>query len=149
MGQQSEPDVDVLAPVDFVVVEFPDGVPTAGGFEQLLGLVDGNVIRILDVEFIAKDGAGARVLPPSEVPDTDGLDLTVWDGASSGLLDADDLDLIAAEMTDGGIAVVVVFENVWVLGLIEGWSAAGARLIFDGAVPAGDLLDALDATESS
>lgn len=145
--QQTVVEDDVLAPIDYIVVEFPDGIPTAGGFDQLLDLVDRNVIRVLDVEFIVKDAASARPVSPAELPEGDGVDLGEWAGASSGLLDGDDLAAIGAEMGDGALAVVVVFENVWVLDLVEKWSAGGARLIFDGAVPAGDLLDALDATE--
>jgi hypothetical protein len=146
---QPEQHSDPLAPIDYIVVEFPDGIPTAGGFDQLLDLVDRHVIRILDVEFIMKNGSSARVVSPTELPTGDGVDLITWQGASSGLLDAEDLAAIGAEMADGAVAVVVVFENVWVLGLVERWSATGARLIFDGAVPPGDLLDALDATELS
>jgi len=147
--QQTGSHSDVLAPVDYIVVEFPDGIPTAGGFDQLIDLVDRDVIRILDVEFIVKDGASVRAVSTEELSGRGEVDLTAWDGASSGLLDDEDLAAIGEEMGDGGLAVVVVFENVWVLGLVDTWSAAGARLIFDGAVPAGDLLDALDATEQS
>ena len=45
---------DLLAPVDVIVVEFPDGLVTAEGFDRLLDLVDRNVIRILDVEFVSR-----------------------------------------------------------------------------------------------
>ena len=140
---------DVLAPVDFIVVEFPDGVPTAGGFEQLLDLVDRNVIRVLDLEFIRKDGTGVRTVAVSDLAEHPGVELAAWQGASSGLLDLDDLATIGAEIGDNSVAVVVVFENVWVLGLVDGWSRSGARLVFDGAVPTADLLSALDAAETN
>ena len=140
---------DVLAPVDFIVVEFPDGVPTAGGFARLLDLVDRGVIRVLDLEFIRKDGAGVRTVAVSDLAEHPGVDLSAWDGASSGLLDLDDLATIGAEIGDDSLAVVVVFENVWVLGLVDGWSRSGARLVFDGAVPTADLLSALDAAETN
>ena len=138
---------DVLAPVDFIVVEFPDGVPTAGGFEQLLDLVDRNVIRVLDLEFIRKDGTGVRTIAVSDLAEHPGVDLTSWQGASSGLLDLDDLATIGAEIGHDSVAVVVVFENIWVLDIVDGWSRSGARLVFDGAVPTADLLSALDAAE--
>jgi hypothetical protein len=138
-----------LAPIDFIVVEFPDGVPTAGGFEQLLDLVDRNVIRILDVEFVQKDGVGVRSVAVTDLPSQPGVDLSEWEGASSGLLDIDDLATIGAEISDGSVAVVVVFENVWVLGLVDSWSKSGARMVFDGAIPAGDLLDTLDGLEAN
>lgn len=138
---------DVLAPVDVVVVEFADGVATADGFDRLLDLVERNVIRVLDVEFVAKDAEGARVIDASDLPTGSGVDPDLWGGASSGLLDADDLAVIDAEIAEGSVAVVVVFENLWVLDLVAGWS--GARLVLDGAVPAGELVEALDATEPS
>lgn len=140
-------DSDLLAPVDFLVVEFPDGIPTRGGFDELLDLADRNVIQVLDLEFLAKDHAGVRVVEAADLPDVEGMDLTVWGGASSGLLDADDLAAVGAEMDPGSLAVVVVFENVWVLSLVDRWAGSGARLILDGAVPVGALLDALDAVD--
>ena len=136
---------DLLAPVDAVVVEFADGVVTADGFDRLLDLVDRNVIRILDVEFISKGPDGAQVVGVSELPARPELDLSAWNGSSSGLLDADDIALVGDEIAQGSIAVVVVFENVWVLDLVANWP--GARVVLDSGVATDDLLDALDATE--
>jgi hypothetical protein len=140
---------DLLAPVDFIVVEFPDGVPTAAGFDRLLDLVDRNVIQVLDVEFIAKDDTGVRVVPVSELPAGSAEDLSEWIGSSSGLLEAEDIATIGEQIGHGSVAVAVVFENVWVLDVVAGWSQSGARLVLDGAVQVDDLLHALDATESN
>lgn len=137
---------DVLGPVDFVVVEFPDGTPSAGGFDQLLDLADRGVISVLDVEFLRHEPDGVRTIPVSELDA--GFDLGVWDGASSGLLDAEDLASIGEEMTPGAVAVVVIFENLWVLGLASAWAEGGGRLILDGGLPVDDLVAALDAAES-
>jgi len=54
---QPVPD-DVLAPVDFLAMEFPGGQLTAPGFERLLSLSDQGVVDILDMEFITKDTDG-------------------------------------------------------------------------------------------
>lgn len=139
---------DVLAPVDFIVVEFPDGIVTAGGFAQLLDLADRQVIRILDVEFVIKDADGVRTADLTDLARSPEVDAGLWHAASSGLLDDDDVAAIGAAMAEGGVAVAVVFENSWVFGLVEKWSDSGARLLFDGAVPVADLLDALDASET-
>lgn len=138
---------DLLAPVDAVVVEFADGVVTADGFDRLLDLVDRNVIRILDVEFISKGPDGAQVVSVSELPARPELDLSAWNGSSSGLLDADDIALVGDEIAEGSIAVVVVFENVWVLDLVANWP--GARVVLDSGVGTDDLLDALDALDAT
>ena len=71
-----------------------------------------------------------------------------WAGASSGLLDDSDVDQISASMQPGSVAVVAIYENRWVLGLVDAWRRDGARLIANGGIPAGDLVAALDATDS-
>lgn len=137
---------DQLGPLDFLAVEFVDGQPTAAGFDILLDLAERDVIRVLDVEFVAKDPDGnATVIAPSNA--AHGVDLSAWEGASSGLLDEDDIAQLAADMTPGGIALFVLFENRWVTGLIDAWRTGGARVIAEGGIPATDLLDALDTAE--
>jgi hypothetical protein len=82
----------------------PDGQLSAPGFDRLLELVDRGVIRILDIEFVAKDAAGARVVTVADLPAGPDLDLSAWVGSSSGLLDADDIALVGDEIaaeTDG------------------------------------------------
>lgn len=140
---------DVLAPIDFIVVEFPDGAPSTGGFEKLRDLVDRNVIRILDVEFVQKDGTGVRSVSVSELPAQPGVDLREWAHASSGLLDLEDFATIGAEIGENSLAMVVVFENVWVLDLVDSWSKSRARLVLDGAISADDLLEILDAEDTN
>jgi len=143
-------DGDELAPVDFLAIEFPGGQLTAGGFEQLLSLVDRGVVDILDMEFIAKDADGkSKKVDVWEFAAPEGVDLSAWAGASSGLLDDSDVGEISAAMQPGSVAVVVIYENRWVLGLVDAWRREGARLIADGGLSAAELVAALDAAESS
>lgn len=150
MTEASQPSTsDPLGPVDFIVVEFPDGLVTSTGFNELLELSQRGVIKVLDLEFVICDADGARLATPSELDPAPQIDIDIWQGASSGLLDADDVAMIGAELSIGAVAVVVVYENRWVLGLVERWSATGARLLLDGGVPTADLVDALDTTETA
>ena len=147
---ESAPDDDELGPIDFLAVEFPGARITSAGFEQLLALADGGVIGILDMEFVARDGDGnARKVGPAELTNPGGTDLSAWAGASSGLLDESDVGEISAVMQPGSVAVVVIYENRWVLGLVDAWRRDGARLIADGGLSADDIVAALDATEPS
>jgi len=43
-------------------------------------------------------------------------------------------------MQPGSVAVVVIYENRWVLGLVDSWRRDGARLIAEGGVSAADIL---------
>ena len=151
MSAPTEPDpTDELGPIDFLAIEFPDGHLGAPGFEQLMSLADRGVINILDLEFIAKDSAGhAGKVDVGELSNPDAVDLSAWKGASSGLLDRTDVDEIAAAIQPGSVAVVIVYENRWVLSLVSTWRRDGARFIADGGISASDVVTALDATEPS
>ena len=48
-------------------------------------------------------------------------------------------------MQPGSVAVVVIYENRWVLGLADAWRRDGARLIAEGGLSADDIIAALDA----
>jgi len=151
-AQQPGPDDDELGPIDFLAIEFPGARMTAPGFERLLSLADQGVIGILDLEFIVKDAGGrARKADAGELEPggPDAVDLSAWAGASSGLLDDTDVNEIAAAIRPGSAAAVIVYENRWVLGLLDDWRRDGARLIADGGISASDVVAALDATEPS
>lgn len=51
-------------------------------------------------------------------------------------------------MQPGSVAVLVIYENRWVLGPVDAWRHDGAKLIANGGIPASDLVAALDATDS-
>ena len=141
---------DQLAPVDFLAIEFPGARLTSSGFEQLLSLVDQGVVDILDMEFITKGADGtSRKIDVWDFAVPEGVDLGTWAGASSGLLDDSDVAEISAAMQPGSVAVVVIYENRWVLGIVDAWRRDGARLIAEGGLSAADIVAALDATEPS
>ena len=140
---------DTLGPVDLLVIGFPDGTPHAGGFNHLIKLVDAGTVRVLDFEFVRRDPAGVHVVELSDLPMIDGFDTDLWAGASSHLLGSDDLDALAEDLDDGELALVLLIEQQWLVGLIRDWTADGARVIAEGGVSPQDLIDALDAVEMS
>lgn len=95
---QSSSDEDRLGPVDFLAIEFPGGRLTSPGFEQLLTLADQGVVDILDMEFITKDPAGtSKKIDVWDFAVPEGVDLSAWAGASSGLLDGSDVAEISRD----------------------------------------------------
>ena len=139
---------DVLDPVDYVAIEFPDGDITAEGFIQLRELVDHGAVQVLDLEFVTRrpDGTVAKVAV-GELVNPEHVDVEKWGGLSSGILDASDVDEIGSAIQPGSVAMVVVYENRWLESLTSAWRRRGARLISDGGIPAEDLVAALEATE--
>lgn len=138
-----------LGPIEYVAVEFPGGAIGADGFRELLDLVERRVIRVLDLEFVAlgADGGVASV-EPTTLGTVDGLDMAVFGGASSGILDASDLAMLGSDLTPGSIAAVLVYEELSMLQVLASWEGAGGKLLAEGPVDAADLISALDATES-
>ncbi|MGV9574911.1 DUF6325 family protein, partial [Streptomyces nigra] len=79
-------DIADMGPVDYLIVEFPGSRMTGEGLPLLVDLVDRGIIRVLDLAFVRKGTDGSvEALELRNIGDE--VDLTVFEGASSGLLD--------------------------------------------------------------
>src|SRR3954447_10847613 len=109
MADESNP----LGPISYLVVEFPGNKMTGEGFPILLDLVDRGIIRIIDLGFFVKaeDGSVAG-LNIAEI-DTGEYDLTVFEGASSGLISDEDVNEASAIVEPGSSIGILVYENLW------------------------------------
>jgi hypothetical protein len=72
------------------------------------------------------------------------LNAELWDGASSGLLDAADIDALAAAIAPRSLAAIVVYENVWAGPLLDALDRSHATIVGTGRISVDDLLAALD-----
>jgi hypothetical protein len=95
---------------------------TGEGLPLLVDLVDRGIIRILD--------------------------LAVFEGASSGLIDQEDLDEAGGVLQPGSSAGLLVYENRWAAPFAKALRRGGGQLVASGRIPVQALLAALDATES-
>jgi hypothetical protein len=139
---------DVLGPIDYLAVEFPGGHVTGEGFQLLMDLVHRGIIRVLDLEFVAKSADGAvRKVALGAVEHTGDVDVTIWQGAASGLLDPSDVDNVASGIEPGSLAGILVYENVWAAPLIAAIERSSAHIVGEGRIAADDLVAALDSTE--
>jgi hypothetical protein len=82
--------------------------------------------------------------------DGDGvLDLAVFEGASSGLLDSSDLDEAGSVLEPGSSAGVLVYENVWAAPFATAIRRSGGQLVASGRIPVQAILAALDAADAA
>ena len=138
-------------PIDVVVIGFPAGAPMTGdAIPILLDLVDRGIVRVLDALFVRKqaDGTFAGFNLSDLDADTAG-DLTVFAGATSGLLDDDDVAAAASEIEPGSAALMIVYENTWAAHFIAAVRRNGGELIGRQRVVVQQLIDALDAAEAA
>jgi hypothetical protein len=137
----------ILGPVDYLAVEWPGRHVTGEGFRLLMDLVDREIVRVLDLLFIAKDADGnVSKVDVADVEHSEALDERLW-GLASGLLDQSDIDEVAAAIEPGSLAGILVYENVWAVPMWTAIDRSSARLIGAGRVVADDLIAALDAPD--
>jgi Family of unknown function (DUF6325) len=138
-----------VGPIDYLVVEFPGAKLQGEAFAALLDLVEAGTIRILDlaVAIVGENGEFSAV----EITDLDGdgtLDLAVFEGVSSGLLDDDDLAASAALVGPGNGIAMLVYENTWAGPFVSALRHIGADVVASGRIPADEVIAALDALEA-
>ena len=140
--------VEEMGPVDYVLVEWSGRQPNGEALPHLVDLVDRGLIRILDLAFIAKDEDGAVAgLELSELGDVP--ELAVFEGASAGLLQEDDVAAAADVLEPGTSAALLVYENAWAAPFAAAVRRSGGELVASGRIPVEDLLAALDAAEAN
>ena len=147
-ADQAVPDVDEMGPVDYLVLEFPGNKMTGEGLPLLVDLVERGIIRILDLVFITRDEDGT--VAGMELKDFDGdgeLDLAVFEGVSSGLIDQEDLQEAAGVIEPGSSAGILVYENRWAAPFAVAMRRSGAQMVANGRIPIQALLAALEAAE--
>jgi Family of unknown function (DUF6325) len=146
----SEPEIEV-GPIDYLVVEWPpDKQPTGEAMPMLVDLVDRGVIRILDLAFVRKEQDGRIVGLDLEDLDLDGNpELTVFEGASSGLIGEDDHAEVGAELAPGASAALLIYENTWAAPFATALRKSGAQLVANGRIPINDIIATLDELEQA
>jgi Family of unknown function (DUF6325) len=135
-----------MGPIDYLVMEFASERMTGESLPILRDLATAGTIRILDLAFVRRERDGAVTsLSIAEVDADEGLDLTVFEGAGSGLVDGDDLEEAGRVLEPGRAAVLVVYENTWAGPLVGALRRSGAQVVAGGRIPHQELLDALAA----
>jgi hypothetical protein len=148
MADDMADDVEAIGPVSYLIVEFPGSKMTGEGLPILVDLVDRGLIRILDLLFVKRDEDGT--LTTAELTDLDGdgeLDLMIFEGAASGLLDESDLADAASVVEPGSSAAILLFENRWATPFTQALRRGGAEVVAAGYVPLDAIAASLDATE--
>lgn len=139
-------DAEVMGPISYLVVEYPGNKMTGEGLMHLVDLVDRGLVRVLDLVFATRDDDGDLRVAELRDLDLDGeIDVAIFEGASSGLLDDSDLADAANAIEPGSSAAILLFENRWARGFTQALRRSGAELVAAGYVPLDALAASLDA----
>ena len=129
-----------LGPVSYTVVAFPGNQFNGNIAPEVEKLVANGTVRILDLVFVGKDEAGDTISLEFDQLD----ELAAFgeiDGEVGGLVNMEDLDLVASNLPEGNSALVIVWEDLWARPLVEAMRASGGVLVESARIPA-DLVEA-------
>ena len=139
-----------VGPIDYLALEFPKAQLTGEGLAALVDLVDRNVIQILDLRFVKRQEDGT--FDAIAITDLDGdgtLDLAIFEGVESGLLDDEDLSQAASLIEPGNAVGLIVYENTWARPFVTAMRNVGAEVVSSGRIPADTVVEILEALESA
>jgi len=129
-----------IGPVSYTVIAFPGNRFTGKIAPELEKLIANNVVRIIDLVFVAKDEAGDTV--SLEFDQLDELaPFGELEGEVGGLVNMEDLDHVAANLPPGNSALVIVWEDTWANPLAEAILEAGGVVVDSARIPH-DLVEA-------
>ena len=139
-----------LGPVDYIVVEFPAGASNFTGemVEELLALVDGGLIRVIDVLILTKaDNGDIEAMELSDVGELG--ELEALEAQLAELLAEDDVAHLAAAMEPGSTAGVLIWENLWAAPFASAARRSGGQLIANGRIPIQAIIASIEADDDS
>jgi uncharacterized membrane protein len=136
-----------IGPVDLLVVEFPGNQFKGEIAPALRDLVTEGTVRVLDLLFVYKDADGevGSVELAGLGPDLQPAFADLDGQLGGGLLDAEDVAQVGANLQPNSSAALIVWENTWAGRFVTAMENAGARVVDQARIPA----DAVRATLES
>ena len=125
----------MAAPLEYIIIGFPENNFSGEIIPELAALVDGGLIRIVDMVFVAKGDDGSAVV--LEVDEHDHLSAFVaLEGEVGGVIGPDDIEHAAESIASGSSVLVLVWQDLWAAPLADALRQAGGELIEGARIPA-------------
>ena len=145
-------ELDVLGPVDYLVVEFPADKANFSGemAAELRSLVDRELVRVLDLLLLSKGADGSvEAIELEDAPEGDVGELLSLEADVAMLLAEEDVENVGAALEPGSYAAVLVYENRWAAPFGSLVRRSGGQLVANGRIPTQALLAAVGADDET
>jgi hypothetical protein len=122
--------------LDFLALEFDTDKLKGEILPELLELVQKEIVRVIDLVIIQKyeDGSHQALEVEQLAPDLlsffDPLDLEI-----SGIIQVEDIEMIAEEMDNNTTAGLLLVENLWAIKFAEAVIRADGRMVMHERIP--------------
>ena len=123
-------------PVDFLALEFKTDELKGEVMPELLDLVRKEIIRVIDLVIILKEQDGGyqaleiEELAPDMLAVFDPLEIDI-----SGIIQMEDIEVIAEAMEPNTTAALLLFENLWAIKFGEAAVRSGGRMVMFDRIP--------------
>jgi hypothetical protein len=125
-----------VGPVEILMIEFPGNKFTGEIAPALAELVDQGTIRVIDLLFVTKNGAGE--VAAIELSDADAEVRSAFEPIveeASGLLSEEDIEDLGEGLDPNSSAAMLLFEHVWATRFRDAVLASGGELLAAVRIP--------------
>jgi len=125
-----------LGPLELLVVKFPGNRFTGEIAPALTELVEGGLIRVIDILFVYKDEASEMTV--LEINDLDDDDYRQFDPVVAdltGMLTVEDAQRLSASFEPNSSAAIMLFENTWATKFRDTLVRANGELVLNERIP--------------
>jgi len=123
-------------PVDFLALEFKGNQFKGEILPALLDLVQKKIVRVIDLIVVLKDQDGKH--QALELEQLDAEMVRIFDPLEieiSGIIQVEDIEMIAEKMENNTTAAILLFENLWAIKFGEAVGRANGRMVMYDRIP--------------
>ena len=124
-----------VGPVDVYIIGFPGNKFSGRIAPAILELVENGTIRVLDLLFVMKDEGGAVTTLEARDLGEEGAAFLSIDVAQPGALGSEDAEEVSDDLPSNSSALLLAFENLWAVKVVDALQAADAVLIDSIRIP--------------
>jgi hypothetical protein len=130
------------APVQYMVVAFPENRFTGAIAPAIAELVESGTIRVIDLTFVMKDADGSvAALEYAELAPEVAAAFERVGGGGGGLFNEEDLEAAGEVLVPNSSAALLAWENLWAAKVRDAIDEAGGVLLDFDLIPA-DVIEA-------
>jgi len=125
-----------LGPIELLVVRFTGNRFTGEVASALKELVEGGLIRVIDILFVVKETDGE--LTVLEINDLDDDDFSRFDPVVAditGMLTVEDARELSAGLENNSSGCIMLFENTWATRFRDAMLNANGELVLNERIP--------------
>ena len=123
-------------PIDFIALEFKGNQFKGEIMPALLELVSKEIVRVIDLVIVQKDGSGKVIM--REMQQMDPSVVAIFDPLKAqitGIIQIEDIQMIGEKLENNTTAAIMLFENLWSVKFRDAVLNANGRLVMMERIP--------------